>query len=277
MKHQKLVNIILIAWCALFFSDASNAELVFSAPPRESMQAGIDLYGPLVDHLSELLGEKVAYQYPKNWLQYQRDLRKGKYDIVFDGPHFVSWRMAHLDHEVLVKLPGKFEFLVVTETKSASIRNIKDLIGKKICAIPPPNLATLMTINLFRNPVRQPIIWGVKGGYGRVFEAFENRECSAMVLGSDYYRKKLRAVHRAGKTILYKSKPMPNQAMSVSRKINKIDRLRIIRSLTLGRGKAISTPIANRFGGKKARPFVAATKKEYQRHRILLEDVVFGW
>ena len=277
MNYRILINITLLYSCVLFFSPTSNAELIFSAPPRESKQAGIDLYGPLVEHLSELIGEKVSYQYPKNWLQYQRNLRKGKYDIVFDGPHLVSWRMANLNHEVLVKLPGKLEFLVITDAQNAEIKNIKDLIGKKICAIPPPDLSTLMAINLFSNPARQPIIWGVKGGNGRVFEAFESGECSAMVLRSSYYLKKLRAENRANKTILYKSIPLPNQAISVSRRIKKIDRLRIIRSLTLGKGRRISIPIANRFGGNKARPFVAATKKEYRRHRNLLEDVVFGW
>jgi len=31
---------------------------------------------------------------------------------VFDGPHFVSWRMTKLQHVPLVKFPGNLEFVV---------------------------------------------------------------------------------------------------------------------------------------------------------------------
>ena len=68
---------LLCVICLCCFSVSANAELIFSAPPRESSNAGAELYGPLAEHLSSLLGEKVVYQHPKNWLQYQRDLRKG--------------------------------------------------------------------------------------------------------------------------------------------------------------------------------------------------------
>lgn len=66
------------------------AELILTAPPREKASVGETLYGPLAQHLSSLLGEPVVYKHPNNWLEYQRDVRKDVYDIVFDGPHFVS-------------------------------------------------------------------------------------------------------------------------------------------------------------------------------------------
>ncbi|MDH5777459.1 MAG: phosphate/phosphite/phosphonate ABC transporter substrate-binding protein, partial [Gammaproteobacteria bacterium] len=69
-----------------------------TAPPRESKEAGNKLYTPLANHLSKLLNAKVVYQHPGNWLNYQRDMREDKYDIVFDGPHFISWRLEHLKH-----------------------------------------------------------------------------------------------------------------------------------------------------------------------------------
>lgn len=270
-------KIIIVLGCLLLLISTSRAELIFSAPPRESEQAGNELYGPLAEHLSDLLGERVSYQHPHNWLQYQRDLRKGVYDIVFDGPHFVSWRMAHLSHEVLVKLPGTLEFIVVVHADNERVKDIKDLIGKKICAIPPPNLATLTAIDLFPNPVRQPVIWGVKGGYKKVYDAFVRRECQAAVFRTTFYQNKLSDAQRSNNKVLYKSKPLPNQALSVGKRVNRDNRVKIIRSLTLGKGKAISSPIAKRFGGKKDRPFVAATKDEYISHTRLLEGVVFGW
>lgn len=260
------------------FSHAVNAELVMTAPPRENPEAGAKIYAPLAEHLSTLLGERVVYKHPKNWLQYQRDLRHDAYDIVFDGPHFVSWRLAHLKHEVLVKLPGTLEFVIVVNKDDREIKKMKHLVGKKICGIPPPNLATLTVIEQFQNPVRQPIIWGVPGGFPNVFETFKKGGCRAAVFRTTFFKKKLTDADRASMRVLYQSKALPNQAISVSTRIASKYRDKIIRSLTLDEsGKKAALGITKRFGGKKAPPFVAAKNKEYADHALLLEGVVFGW
>ncbi len=254
------------------------AELVMTAPPRENPEAGEALYAPLAEHLTKILGEKVTYKHPKNWLQYQRDLRHDVYDIVFDGPHFVSWRVAHLNHDVLVKLPGTLEFVIVVNKDDKEIKAMKDLIGKKICGIPPPNLATLTVIEQFQNPVRQPIIWGVKGGFKSVHDSFTKGECRAAVFRTTFFAKKLSAVDRSNMKVLYKSKALPNQAISVSPRINSKYKKEIIRSLTLDeKGKQAAQGIVKRFGGKKASPFIAAKQDEYRDASTLLEGVVFGW
>ncbi|MCI0507203.1 MAG: phosphate/phosphite/phosphonate ABC transporter substrate-binding protein [Gammaproteobacteria bacterium] len=249
-----------------------------TAPPRELPEAGEKIYAPLAAHLSQLLGEKVIYRHPKNWLEYQRDLRHDVYDIVFDGPHFVGWRVAHLNHDVLVKLPGTLEFVIVVNKDDQDIKAMKDLVGKKICGIPPPNLATLTVIDQFQNPVRQPIIWGVQGGYKSVHETFKKGECRAAVFRTNYYEKTLTKNDRAGMRVLYKSKALPNQAISVSPRIDSKYKQEIIRSLTLDeKGKKAAEGIVKRFGGQQSSPFIAAKKDEYSEHSNLLEGVVFGW
>lgn len=254
------------------------AEIIMTAPPRELPEAGEKLYAPLAAHLTELLGEKVTYKHPKNWLEYQRDVRHDVYDIVFDGPHFVSWRVAHLNHDVLVKLPGTLEFVIVINKDDQEIKTMKDLVGKKICGIPPPNLATLTVIEQFQNPVRQPIIWGVQGGFKKVNDTFQKGECRAAVFRTNYYEKKLSAMDRASMHVLYKSKALPNQAISVSPRIGSKYKEEIIRSLTLdAKGKKAAEGIVKRFGGQQSSPFIAAKKDEYSEHSNLLEGVVFGW
>ena len=262
----------------LFLSHAVFAELVMTAPPRENAEAGAKIYAPLAEHLSSLLGEKVVYKHPNNWLEYQRDLRHDVYDIVFDGPHFVSWRLAHLKHEVLVKLPGTLEFVIVVNKDDREIKEMKHLVGKKICGIPPPNLATLTVIEQFQNPVRQPIIWGVPGGFPNVYDTFKKGGCRAAVFRTTFFKKKLKESDRATMRVLYQSKALPNQAISVSSRIPVEHRDKIIRSLTLDEaGKKAALGITKRFGGKQAPPFVAAKNNEYADHTTLLEGVVFGW
>ncbi|UCE89599.1 MAG: PhnD/SsuA/transferrin family substrate-binding protein, partial [Pseudomonadota bacterium] len=141
-------------------------ELIMTAPPRESVDAGNKLYGPMAQYLGGLLGTKVVYKHPQNWLNYQRDMRNGVYDIVFDGPHFASWRMAHLGHKAVVKLPGTLEFYLLRRAEDTQYPGPDQLIGQKICGISPPNLSTLSVLAYYDNPVRQPVILGIKGGMG---------------------------------------------------------------------------------------------------------------
>jgi len=261
----------------LFIFNNVQAELVMSAPPRESLKAGNKLYTPLAKHLSQLLGEKVTYQHPDNWLHYQRELRNDVYDIVFDGPHFISWRIKHLQHQVLVKLPGTLEFFIVTKKGDERITDMIDLIGKKICAISPPNLATMTVIDQFQNPVRQPDIYPVRGGYKGVAKQFSAGKCDAAVFRDTFYKKKLSKETRENMTKLFASTPLPNQAISVSRRVNKKNKLKIIKSLTSGKGVQYANDIVKRFGGKKTKSFIVARQKDYLTQVNLLEGIVFGW
>lgn len=250
--------------------------VIMTAPPRESADAGQKLYGPIAAHLSKVLGTKVEYQHPENWIAYQRDMRNDKYDIVFDGPHFVSWRMAHLGHEVLVKLPGNLQFVLLTDAKNNKYNSPNDLIGKKICGISPPNLSTLSVLDHYRNPVRQPVIKGIKGGMGKVFKSFKGGMCDAAVLRTAFHKKKLTEEQRAGMKRLYLSKRMPNQAISVSPRLSPQAKREIAKSLTVGDGVASTSGLLKRFGGK-AKSFISAQNKEYQNYNMLLEGVIFGW
>jgi ABC-type phosphate/phosphonate transport system substrate-binding protein len=277
-KFFPLYVVVLLSVTQWIFPTLANAELVLTSPPRENDSAGEKIFGPLAEYLSQLLGKKVVYKYPNNWLEYQRDMRHGAYDIVFDGPHFVSWRIEHLKHDVLVKLPGELEFVIIVNTDDTEIRTVNDLVGRKICGIPPPNLATLIAINQFPNPVRQPIIWGVGGGYMNVFRAFAARQCRAAVFRSTFFDKQLTPQDRTNTHVLYRSKRLPNQAITVSKRVSSEDKRKIVLSLTKDEaGKTATQAIRKRFGDDKAEPFVAATSEEYEGLYSLLEGVIFGW
>ncbi len=255
---------------------ANAADIIFTAPPREKHAAGVKIYEPIAKHLSKLINKKVVYQHPSNWLTYQRDMRDGKYDIVFDGPHFASWRMAHLGHDMLVKLPGKLGFMLAKPKSETAINNLNDLIGKRICGISMPNLSTLSILAAYPNPVRQPVIVGVKGGMKGVAKALAKNKCQAYVFRDKFYMKKLKPEVKQNLEIIYKSNPLPNQVITASNRISPADKKAIVHSLTLGKGVDASKGLLKRFGGK-ARAFIKAGNEEYKGHNLLLEGVIFGW
>lgn len=253
-------------------------ELILSAPPRESADAGKKLYGPLASLLSRSLGKTVRYQHPGNWFKYQKDMREGKLDIVFDGPHFAAWRMAHLNHHAVVKLPGKLQFHLLTRKDNEVIKSPDDLVGRTICGISPPHLSTLSIMAYYNNPVRQPTIKGIRGGMGKVLKAgLDNAACDAFVLRTAFYKKKVKPEQKALMRIIYTSPAMPNQVVTVSTQIGKAEREKLRDLLSVrSEGKTATTPIIKRFA-PRAKHFLPATDKEYEGYNRLLEGVIFGW
>ena len=77
--------------------------------------------------------------------------KRGAYDIIFDGPAFVGWRMAKLEHVPLVKFPGKLVFVLAVKRNQDKINTLRDMGGRTVCAFPTPNLATLTVLDEFDN------------------------------------------------------------------------------------------------------------------------------
>ena len=87
-----LITVITILTLSAGASRAAVKAYVFAAPPRGSEQKETAVYGPIAAYLSKAIGKTVTYQYPGNWLSYQKNMQDDKYDIVFDGPHFIGRR-----------------------------------------------------------------------------------------------------------------------------------------------------------------------------------------
>lgn len=254
----------------------ASAELILTAPPREKPDEGKKLYGPLAARLTEVLKEKVTYKHPGHWLAYQRDMRKDKFDIIFDGPHFISWRIKNRKHIAIAKLPGTLQFVIIGRADNDKINKSDDLIGKKICGIPPPNLATLSAYAAYKFPARQPVIVPVRGGAKTVYNAYMNGRCDAAVFRNKFYLKKLTADQRKISKILYTSKALTNQGITVSSRVSAKDRKLIQKTVTRGNRVPAIAGILKRFGGK-AKSFKPATKADYVNDYKFLEGVIFGW
>lgn len=275
----RLLNLRLLGLLLLLLlnNSALAQNLVLSAPPRESVRQGHELYRPLADHLGKLLGVEVDYKHAKHWLRYQSDIKKQNYDFVFDGPHLASWRIKHLKHRPLVKLPGTLGFYILALANNNKINKPEDIVYKKVCAIPPPNLTSVILLQRLNDPIREPFIVSVKGGMGKIFKGLIDGKCEAAVIRNVLYDKKLSDEDRAKVKIIYTSPELPNQVLTVSDRVSKEDQEKIIASLITGEGKKVMAPIAKRFGGKDAKGFVEVTPEEYNGYFSFLEGVVLGW
>jgi ABC-type phosphate/phosphonate transport system substrate-binding protein len=249
--------------------NAGDAELIFSAPPRESAVDGVRTYQPVAEYLSRVIGRKIVYRHPQNWLTYQTEMLKGSYDLIFDGPHFNSWRISHQQHNTLARLPDEFVFAVVVRKDENQIAEIKQLAGKKICGMNPPNLGTLTLLSQFDNPARQPVIID-NLGWAKAYEGVVlEKRCAAGILPLANLRK----YDQQGTftRIIFKSKSLPNQAFSAGPRIAREDQARIAQALLAPDADAVTAPLRAAYGADKR--FVRASKEEYAGIDSYLKDI----
>ena len=266
--------VLLALLGSLLMPSMASAELIFTAPPRESKADGQKLYGPMAGLLSRVLGEKVVYEHPRSWLHYQRDLRQNRFDIVYDGPHFISWRVKKFGHRPLAKLPGKLGFFVIARKGDERLNQVSDLVNRKVCVIAPPNLSSLTLLNEFRDPIRQPRLLTVKGGMKGVYKAFKAGKCDAAVLRDQFYRKKVADEDKQQIRIIYRSPLYTNQGFTAS---SRLDDAQVVKLRdTLSQVQPEMLPILKRFA-PKADVMLRADEKDYLDYYKLLSGIIVGW
>lgn len=248
----------LLPLCTLLLSSLASAELILSSAPRDTREAEEQIYKPIAELLSKATGEKVTFKWGDNFLVYQSQMRKGNYDITLDGPHMVAWRMAKLGHTPLVKFPGNLEFVMIVKKDQEKVKALKDMAGHTMCALPPPNLATLTVMSEFDNPLRQPHLIGVQS-FADTYKGVVSGRCIGGILQAKLYFN-LDKDAKAAK-VIFDTKPLPNQAFTVSPRVTADMRDKMVRTLLSPEGAAASQKLLDVF---KVSKLVAASADEYR-------------
>ncbi len=256
---------------SLFSTSIYAAEtLIFSAPPREPLAKGVKTYAPIAKLLSEITGKKVIYKHPGNWPNYTMNMRKKKYDFIFDGPHFVSWRVKYLKHRPAIKIPGDFMFVFAAKKDNPKVNRLIDVIGKKTCGHAPPNHGTLRLYYQLNNPVRQPNLIAIKG-WRNIYKAMMRGRCDVAILPLKIYNEM--DPDKSKTKIIFSSRPTAGQALTVSSKFSE-DEFKKIRTILLSdKGQRATKNLQTRFVSKA---LVSANPSDYKDEYVLLRNT-FGF
>ncbi|MDH5324326.1 MAG: phosphate/phosphite/phosphonate ABC transporter substrate-binding protein [Gammaproteobacteria bacterium] len=273
MKANAQYQFIFIFLISVFSTNAFST-LVLTAPPRETAEKGKQVYEPIAKMMSEALGEEVVYRHPDGWLEYSSHMRSGKYDIVFDGPHFAAWRIKHLKHTPVARLPGGLDFVVVAKSNNKAMTGKNGILKGSICGLASPNLATVSILAKYQDAITVPKIVEIKGGFKKVFEAYKNGQCDAALLRTSFW-KNLPQAARQDSRIIHATESLPNQTVTVSPRVDVTKRGKLT-SLLQAKNNKSTDPLLERFS-KKAKYFIRPSTSEYNDLEKLLEGVVFGW
>lgn len=270
MFKSKIVTVLSL----IFFVNSNVfADLVFSAPPRGTEVDERATYEPMVFAMSRAIGEKIRYVYPRDFNEYSSDMQKGRYDIVFDGPHFSQWRVINLHHTLLVNLPENLQFLIIAPVADSNINTLKDLVFESVCAQWTPQLGTLMLLQNYYDRMVEPNLHLVHGE-DKVYSEFENKKCTAAVLRDKSFYKMSEA-QRAAYKVVYKSPIAPNDAITADDKVSPAQRKALVALLTNPKTAKVAHAVFDRFS-KNATAFVVAKPEQFKGLDQLLL-LAFGW
>lgn len=240
--------------------------LVFATAPTQSASETNKLYGPLLDYLSKVSGQKITLKTASNFVEYSNNMRKGNYDILFDGPHFVGWRMDNIGHEPIARFPGKIRIVVVTK-EGTPFKTLEDLASQNICAFASPNMLTMAFLHYFPNPARQPNLIRAQGFDG-LKACLANGKGHAMVVRDKIWNK---MKDKSGlRLIPVPEHSYPERTFSVSSKVAAEVRAKLTAALTSPEGAQAGQPLLSRFKKDK---FLPAEKALYQNTGKLLNPV----
>lgn len=244
----------------------ASANLVLSAPPLGKQEAQEKIYIPLAAYLSKVLGETVEYRHPYNFGLYQAEMQLGKYDIVFDGPHFSEWRVKKLHHEILAKAPGQLQFVVVVKNKDREYRSLEDLRGRSLCGLAPPNLATQTVFQHFT--IAQPNLI-LAPSFPAAYKQMLAGKCTAVILAKRMYAKLTKGSPTKSR-VIFTSKAFPSLTMTASKKVTKKQKRILKRKLLSPEARAAMPVFIKQYtAGRGLKP---ADPQEYQGMEQLLKD-----
>lgn len=262
---KKFQTLLVALGLFSLYPQVSLSEYIFAAPPRESLEKGNKVYKPISDYLTKVTGEQFTYEHPDNWKEYSSKMHAVHYDLLFDGPHFVDWRIHNIDHHVLIKLPQLFRWQIITRKDDTNITSLKDMVGKKVCAPGSPNFGMLSMFSHFPDPDKQPQHVKIKG-WINVYESVVAGKCDVGVLP----KTNLAIYDKNGEhtKIIHTHLPYPNQGISAGERISPKMRETIQAALLSPEGQNALTNLRKRYGAGV--DMIRADNEEYDGVRLVL-------
>lgn len=228
--------------------------------PREEMPA--ETLQPLADYIAALSGRPCRIDKPPNFPAYWEAVRRRRYDLAFDAPHFADYRVQRFGFNVLVKTPETASYSLIMRA-DARTRDPASLIGKRVATLGMASIGTPRLNALFPNPIRQPVLVDVaasEDGLGLLLE----KKVQGAFLPTARVGEQLGG---HGITVVLTTEPIARLTLSAAptlpRDLTQKIRTGLLRAHTTAAGRAMLRAIGLDY-------FEAATNEEFANQRYVL-------
>lgn len=210
--HRLLTTLAMVAVTASTPHLALAETYTLATPPLLTQIEQKRQYGPLAEYLTTATGENIQHVASVNYISYWERMRRGDFfDLVMDGAHLVDYRIQQLQHRPIAKVTNVLSYSFVT-APDKQIFEVSELIGKPVAGLPAPSLGAVQLLQVFPNPLRQPLMIQVDN-IDQVVERLRNRS----VFGA--YIPTPMAAQYPEFNVVQTTDQMPHIAMTASPKI----------------------------------------------------------
>ena len=127
---------------------AAGKPLVFGILPFVSIEHLVTRFSPLANYLASHLQVPVHIETAPNFVEFARRTHQDQhYDILFTAPHFHSHAVSKADYRLVASVDSPGMWAVIVVPVSSDIQSIDELRGKRLAAVQPMALATLLVRN----------------------------------------------------------------------------------------------------------------------------------
>lgn len=267
MKKQMRMYLLALLLGNALSHAADEETIVFSTAPTHSTEVTVRLYSPLVSFLTRVTGKKVVIESADNFIEYSVRMRQGDYDILFDGPHLVGWRMAVLGHIPIARLPGTIKIVVVAREDS-TVKTMQDLeTGRnKVCTFASPNMLTMAFLSYYPHPARQPTLLRAQG-FKELEQCVRSDRGDVAVLRDKLWNK----MDQTGlRLIAAPERGYPERTFTISDKLDKDLRKQIAEAMLSEEGQKVLQAVMKQFKKDK---LIKANPDDYAGLGSLLNTV----
>lgn len=246
---------------------ADEETIVFSTAPTHTPEETAQLYRPLASFLTQVTGKKVVISPAKNFIEYSNQMRMGKYDLLFDGPHLVGWRMEQMGHIPFARLPGTIKIVIVAREESL-VKTMQELEEgrNKVCAFASPNMLTMAFLSYYPHPARQPILVRTQG-FKELEQCLRSDHGEVAVLRDKLWNK----MDQTGlKLIAAPERGYPERTFSISNRLDGKLRKQIAEAMLSEEGQKVIQGVLQRFKKDK---LIKANPADYEGLGNLLNSV----
>lgn len=207
----------MAAWFALgalLFAATVTAEeppLVLLAQWLARDERAIESYAPLAQYVESVTGRRCTLQIPPNFPAYWEALRRNKYDLALDAPHFTDYRVHKFGFSVLAKVPDSAGYSLIAREDNAP-SDPAQLVGRRIASLGLLSAGAGRLNAMFSNPVRQPVLIEV-ASVDRAVELLLARRVEAAFVPSTAVARRLA---QGDLIVVLTTEPMTRLAVSAS-------------------------------------------------------------
>lgn len=127
---------------------ADARPLVFGILPFMSVEHLVTRFSPLANYLARHLQVPVRIETAPNFVEFARRTHQDqRYDILFTAPHFHSHAVSKAGYRLVASVDSAGMWAVIVVPLNSDIHSIEDLRGKRLAAVQPMALATLLVRN----------------------------------------------------------------------------------------------------------------------------------